>query len=92
MRCPNSMGSDGAELDRLLTLCEVSYYNHLRAMSLLEEGKVSEHFVSGCDAGRRMARENLHDYIQRTYGVGEVHHHTDSQHTPMAKPDEEGKK
>jgi hypothetical protein len=58
-----------AEFDRLLTLCEVGYYNHLRAMSLLEEGKVSEHFVSACEAGRRMTRENLRDYMRRVYCV-----------------------
>lgn len=42
----------GAELEELLTLCECCYYNHLRAQSLLEEGRpgFDDKFVADCKA------------------------------------------
>jgi hypothetical protein len=63
------MAVDLTEFDRLVTLCECTYYSHLRAMSLCEEGKASDHFVSACEAAHRMARESLRDYIQLSAGV-----------------------
>jgi hypothetical protein len=51
----------GDELGELLTLCEVCYYNHLRAQSLREEGRegFDDKFVADCKRSHELARARL---------------------------------
>lgn len=63
----------GGGLDELLTMCECTYYNHLRAQSLREEGRpgFDDKFVANCERAHELARERLLAYLAiHSPGVG----------------------